>query len=282
MSKKIQRILIFIAFLLVIVIYLNQYILFKLTPKNFQNWSNDSLFYSISIILWSLFFPILYSIVKKFKTKKKVYLIIQILTFSFIVSIFHQICSNLIFYTVNYLDGDDVTTQTFFILFKNLMLTGIFVRAIESIIITFILYALSNNEKKIRNFIAAHWPSLYQSIVDEKNYIKIINVKEKGTVLALDLSDILWFNSSGNYIEIHHTTKKYLIRQTFANLLLQLDPQTFIRVHRSSIVNIDFIEKIDYIKNGEYRITLKDSSKITSSRNFKDDIKNKLKLKDTY
>lgn len=282
MSKKIQKILILTAFILSIIIYINQFILFKINPKNFENWFNDSLYYSISILLWSIFFPILYSIIKKFKTKKKVYLIIQILTFSFIVSLFHQICSNLIFYAFVYIKNSYLSSDPFIVFFKELILTGIFVRAIESIVITFLLYILSNNEKQIRNFVASHWPKLYQSIIDKKNHIKIINIKEKGTILALDINDIMWFNSSGNYIEIHHTTKKYLIRKTFATLLLQLDPQTFIRVHRSSIVNIDFIEKIDYIKNGEYRITLKDNLTITSSRNFKEDIKNKLKLKDIY
>jgi len=145
-----------------------------------------------------------------------------------------------------------------------------------------LFYVLSNNEKQIRNFVASHWPKLYNSIIDENNFIKIINVKEKGALITLNLSDILFFNSSGNYIEIHHISKKYLIRQTLSSLLLKLDPQTFLRVHRFSVVNVNFIENVTYIKNGEYQIFLKDTSKITSSRNFKEDIKNKLKLKEIH
>jgi len=279
MEKKIQKLLICIAIGLSFIIYLNQFILFKLNPKDFQNWNNDSLFYSISIILWSIIFPILYNFIKRFKKNQKVYVILQVLLFSFIISIIHQICSNLIFYVVLYFKNKDVSIQFLTTPFWGLILTGIFIRVIESIVITIFLYIVSNNEKQIRNFISSHWPRFYDFIIDKKGLIQIIKIKEKGTMVSLNVSEIMWFNSSGNYIEIHHLKKTYLIRQTMSSLILQLDSQIFLRVHRSYIININFIEQIDYIKNGEYKIILKDNSEITSSRNFKEDIQIKLKLK---
>ncbi|MGZ0014924.1 LytR/AlgR family response regulator transcription factor [Yeosuana sp. AK3] len=208
------------------------------------------------------------------------YVIFQVLLFSFIISVFHQICSNLIFYVALYFKDSSVLVQSLITVFWELILTGMFIRVIESIVITLFLYVISNNEKKIRSFIASHWPKFYDFIIDKKGLIQIIKIKEKGTIVSLNVDDIVWFSSSGNYIKIHHLRKTYLLRQTMASLLSQLDSQMFLRVHRSSIINIDFIEQINYMKNGEYKIILKDNSEITSSRNFKEGIRNKLKLED--
>jgi hypothetical protein len=279
MGKRMKLLLIFIAIMLALLIAINEYVLFKIDSIEFHNWFNDSLFYSISLILWAVFLPLIYSVVKKTKGKKKVFILSQFFVLSFIISIIHQVLANVIFYSILFLKDELLSEQSLLHQFRELVLTGMFMRLIESIIITSLFYVISSNEVHIRNFIASYWPKLYKLIVDQKDVIQVITIKEKGTMISLDVNKIMYFESSGNYIEIHNEDKTYLLRQTMSRLLTELDPITFIRVHRSYILNINFIEHVSYIKNSEYRINLNDSTQITSSRNYKLNIKSLLKLK---
>jgi two-component system LytT family response regulator len=61
-----------------------------------------------------------------------------------------------------------------------------------------------------------------------------------------------------------------MVRQTLSAMESQLDPRTFLRVHRSAIVNVDRIKELHPLFNGEHSIVLEDGTKLTLSRNYKD------------
>ena len=78
--------------------------------------------------------------------------------------------------------------------------------------------------------------------------------------------DVEWADAAGNYARLHAAGRAHLVRRTMAALEQELDPERFVRVHRSAIVNVDRIAQIEPYLHGEYVITMRDGTRLTSSR----------------
>ncbi len=72
-------------------------------------------------------------------------------------------------------------------------------------------------------------------------------IKEKHTFIKILLADILYIRSDDNYLELHTTKKKFTIRETLKNILGQLPSNSFFRVHKSFIINLNAITAINYV-----------------------------------
>ncbi len=79
-------------------------------------------------------------------------------------------------------------------------------------------------------------------------------------------SDIDWADAAGNYVRLHAQGRAHLHRDTMKALETRLDPHRFVRIHRSAIVNIDRIAQIEPYVHGEYVVTMRDGTRLTSSR----------------
>ena len=79
-------------------------------------------------------------------------------------------------------------------------------------------------------------------------------------------ADVEWVDAQGNYARLHANGRAHLLRVTMKALERQLDPAQFVRIHRSAIVNIDCIERLEPYTHGEYIVTLRDGTRLTSSR----------------
>lgn len=279
MGKKIRTYLILIAVAISIIVCINQYILFRIYPSSFGNWAYDSLFYTISIILWAIILPLVYHLVIKIRSKNKILAFSKFLLFSAAISLAHQILANLVYYLLIYFDVENLINQEFVSQFNTLVVSGLFIRMIEAVVITIMFYGVANNEMQLRSLLGTHWPQLYDRITNSENYYKVIFLKDKGTTIAVNLQKVIWFESAGNYVQIHMKEKKYMHRLTMSKLCDKLDPNRFLRVHRSSIINLSYVHQVDYTKNGEYCISLINNVQINSSRNFREGIVQKLKLK---
>ncbi len=95
-----------------------------------------------------------------------------------------------------------------------------------------------------------------------------ILVKSKGRIIILRTSDIDWVGSTGNYVTLHCGSESHLIRETMADIGKRLDAQTFVRIHRSSIVNLDRIKEIQPTFHGEYDVILKTGARLVLSRTY--------------
>lgn len=91
-------------------------------------------------------------------------------------------------------------------------------------------------------------------------------IKQSGRIIIISSQEIIYFEAMEDYVNIHTTHDTYLIQQSLTNLEIKLNPQQFIRVHRSSIVNIDFIKEIDAASSGRYHLFLKNGKMIHVSR----------------
>lgn len=95
-------------------------------------------------------------------------------------------------------------------------------------------------------------------------------VKSGGRVILLKTEDIDWVEAADNYVNLHVGAESYLLRETMAGLEGRLDPARFLRISRSTIVNVDRVRELEPMFHGEYVVTLKDATKLTLSRGYRD------------
>ena len=83
-----------------------------------------------------------------------------------------------------------------------------------------------------------------------------LTVRKGDRYLLVKLDDIDWLEAAANYVEVHARGGEYLIRSTLASLEQRLDPQRFVRIHRSTIVNADRVAEIRSDAHGDFEVTL--------------------------
>jgi two-component system LytT family response regulator len=107
-------------------------------------------------------------------------------------------------------------------------------------------------------------------------YLDRLVVKGSGTTRFIRVADIDWIEGAGVYVNLHITGKELLYRSALNDLAGQLDPMRFIRVHRSSIVNIDSILELQPISHGEFELVLKDGHHLRVSRTYRVQLEKRL------
>ena len=111
--------------------------------------------------------------------------------------------------------------------------------------------------------------SLLEELRDRRRSDRLV-VKTGGRVVFLRTEDIDWVEASGNYVRLHVGGEAHLLRESMKNMERRLDPSTFVRIHRSAIVNVDRIRELEPWFHGEYIVILRDGTRLTSSRVFSD------------
>lgn len=95
-----------------------------------------------------------------------------------------------------------------------------------------------------------------------------ILVKSSGEIFFLKADEIDWIEAEGDYMKFHVAGRAHLMRETMARLEARLDPKRFVRIHRSTIVNIDRLRKLTPSFAGEYAVVLHDGTKLKLSRGY--------------
>ncbi|MFT2090724.1 LytR/AlgR family response regulator transcription factor [Paraglaciecola sp. 2405UD69-4] len=111
-----------------------------------------------------------------------------------------------------------------------------------------------------------------QSLSDQQVDRKVV-IKDRDEITILKQSDVEWIDAAGDYVCLHAKGKTHIKRITLKELLEELDTTLFKRVHRSTIVNLNFIQKVIPHTKGEFFLQLGEFEKIKVSRNYKDSIK---------
>jgi len=104
---------------------------------------------------------------------------------------------------------------------------------------------------------------------DAGPYTTRIVFKSRGRILFLPVSEIRWIAAEENYVRICTETDTHLLRETMAHLEERLDPQMFLRVHRSSIVNLQYVKEVRTEANGDFSVVLVNGQKIAMSRSYR-------------
>lgn len=101
-------------------------------------------------------------------------------------------------------------------------------------------------------------------------------VKKIGKEFILRIEDIDWIEAAGNYMNLHVKNRVYPLRETMGQLEIKLNPAQFVRIHRSSIVNLDRIKEILPLDSGDFQITLITEQQLKLSRRYREKVKNVL------
>jgi two-component system LytT family response regulator len=95
-------------------------------------------------------------------------------------------------------------------------------------------------------------------------------VKHGDRWLLVKATAIQWVEAEDNYVRLHVEGASHLMRHTMSGILSRLDPKQFKRIHRSAIVNLDFIRELQPWSGGDLAIIMRDGTRLTLSRTYKD------------
>lgn len=106
---------------------------------------------------------------------------------------------------------------------------------------------------------------------NQKNlkYLERIVVKNAGRIFFVNAGEINWIEAFDNYVKLHTGRETHLVRERISNLEKRLDPDKFLRIHRSIILNTARIKELQPLFNGAFSVVLKDGTKLTSGRHFR-------------
>lgn len=98
-------------------------------------------------------------------------------------------------------------------------------------------------------------------------------VRKLGSEFLVPARDIEWLEAAENYVNLHVRSRVYPLRSTMTAIQERLDPQRFVRVHRSYIVNLDFITQIEPLDSGDARVLMKDGTQVPCSRRYRSQLR---------
>jgi two-component system LytT family response regulator len=112
--------------------------------------------------------------------------------------------------------------------------------------------------------------SLLGDVSGGKRFLERLVVKSNGRVFFLKTDEIDWIEAAGNYVNIHVGSEAHLLRETMNSIEVRLDARKFVRIHRSTVVNIERIKELSPLFHGDYVVTLVNGTKLTLSRSYRD------------
>lgn len=112
--------------------------------------------------------------------------------------------------------------------------------------------------------------SLIKDLRSEKKYLERLVVKSVGRVFFLKVDEIDWIEAAGNYVKLHSGREAHMIRETMNGIEAKLDPDRFLRIHRSTVVNIDRIKELHPMFSGDYAVILRNGTELALSRNYRE------------
>lgn len=112
--------------------------------------------------------------------------------------------------------------------------------------------------------------AMLEELKTASKFLKRLTIKLTGRTVLLPVDEIDWIETYGNYLKVHAGRESHLIRGPMQGLAERLDPEKFVRVHRSVIVNVEKVKEIYPRSNGDQDLVLQDGRRLMLSRNYRD------------
>jgi len=109
--------------------------------------------------------------------------------------------------------------------------------------------------------------------VKESSWPEKLAIKDGSDITLIRVADIEWVDAAGDYMCVHAHGNTHIMRITMRQLSEKLNPEVFLRVHRSTLVNANLISGAQALTNGEYTLSLTNGTKLKVSRSYRDVIK---------
>ncbi|HTV08674.1 MAG TPA: LytTR family DNA-binding domain-containing protein [Candidatus Aquilonibacter sp.] len=153
---------------------------------------------------------------------------------------------------------------------------GYALRAFEIHAVDYLLKPFSSGrlhtsvQRAVQQIHAKQVPALSQSSeATAAQYAKRIVFKSRGRILFLPVGSIRWIGAEENYVRICTDSESHLLREPIGRMEEKLDPQMFLRVHRSSIVNLQYVKEVRTETGGESVVVLLSGQKLAMSRSYR-------------
>jgi len=121
--------------------------------------------------------------------------------------------------------------------------------------------------------ISAQLHKMMAALQAERKYLERLSIKSAGKsggrITFLGVDEIDWIEAADNYVQVHAGRESHLLHATMNSLEDRLDPNKFLRIHRSTIVNVERIKELHPMFHGEYQVILKDGTQLTSGRGYR-------------
>jgi two-component system, LytTR family, response regulator len=104
------------------------------------------------------------------------------------------------------------------------------------------------------------------------DYLERVAVRERDRFVLIKMHEVDWIESAANYLQLHARSRSYMLRMTIGELEERLDTQRFVRIHRSTIVNIDRLVEVRPSHHGDFNVILNDGTILRMSRGFRDNL----------
>jgi two-component system LytT family response regulator len=134
--------------------------------------------------------------------------------------------------------------------------------------------ALQRARKQIEHHNVQDLNQRLQTFLDDvqtkQKFTERLVIKSGGRIFFLKVEEIDWIEAADNYVRLHVGGDSHLLRETMNHLEKRLDPDHFLRVHRSRIINIRRIKELQPLFRGEYDIMLQDGTRLESGRGYRD------------
>lgn len=116
---------------------------------------------------------------------------------------------------------------------------------------------------------SAQIAELLKSLAEKPRHLERLLIKMNGRIVFLQTKEIDWIRSDDKYVHLNFGKQSHLVRQSLSALKAQLDPETFVQINRSVIVNAERIKELQPMFSGEYVVLMRDGTELTLSRNYK-------------
>ena len=110
--------------------------------------------------------------------------------------------------------------------------------------------------------------SMLEGLDTAKDFAERLVVKNTGRMLLIKTKEVDWIEAAGNYVKLHIGQSAYMLRETMKKLEHKLNPEKFVRIHRSTLVNIDRITELHPLFSGDYSVVLEDKTELSMSRYY--------------
>ena len=98
-------------------------------------------------------------------------------------------------------------------------------------------------------------------------------LKSDGALHFIKSRDVIWIEAQGDFVKVQTLAKSQMVRETLQSMERKLDTAKFLRIHRSYLVNLEHVKRIETALYGDYSVHMSDGTKLRLSRNYRPKLK---------
>jgi two-component system LytT family response regulator len=114
--------------------------------------------------------------------------------------------------------------------------------------------------------------ALVRTLTPPQRALERIVIKSIGRVTVVPVEEIDWIEAEGDYVKLHSAQRSYLLREKISTLEEQLDKNSFMRIHRSTIVRVGHVRELRPLVNGDHVVILQGGRQLSLSRTFREQV----------